>query len=79
MNQPLILLRDIHVALTRKSSAEHDAEALEIAQNAIAERCQRLSAKLTFLCIKNRWMHEIKATSPIFIPFRCFRVTGFPK
>ena len=52
MNQPLILLRDIHVALTRKSSAEHDAEALEIAQKRYRRTLSKAFGEADFFVYK---------------------------
>ena len=52
MNQPLILLRDIHVALTRKSSAEHDAEALEIAENRYRRTLSKAFGEADFFVYK---------------------------
>ena len=52
MNQPLILLRDIHVPLTRKSSAEHDAEALEIAENRYRRTLSKAFGEADFFVYK---------------------------
>lgn len=52
MNQPLILLRDIHVALTRKLGAEHDAEALEIAKKRYRRTLSKAFGEADFFVYK---------------------------